>query len=180
MLKVLTPFVVGLLWLIVSTVFMGFLPSRFPPPDVVLIVVIIFGFWYPLPLGGGLAFLLGLVQDVLSGGFIGLNALSKTVVFSLTRSIARRFYFSNLTSKIAMVFFGGIVDSLLVTGVLLIGGGIHIPGAVFVRQMLLQILCTGFLSPLVFIIAPHVSDLRERGDVDTFRYGKKKARIRGI
>ena len=159
---------------------MGFLPSRFPPPDVVLIVVIIFGFWYPLPLGGGLAFLLGLVQDVLSGGLIGLNALSKTVVFSLIRLMARRFYVSNLTSKITMVFFGVIVDSLLVTGVLFIGGGIHMSGAVFARQMLLQILCTGFLSSLIFILAPHVSDLRERGDEDTFRYGKKKARIRRI
>ena len=159
---------------------MGFLPSRFPPPDVVLIVVIIFGFWYPLPLGGGLAFLLGLVQDVLSGGLIGLNALSKTVVFSLIRLMARRFYVSNLTSKITMVFFGVIVDSLLVTGVLVIGGGIHMSGAVFAHQMLLQILCTGFLSFLIFILAPHVSDLRERGDEYTFRYGKKKARIRRI
>ena len=180
MLKILTLFVVGMLWLIVSTVFMGFLPSRFPPPDVVLIVVINFGFWYPLPIGGGLAFLLGIVQDVLSGGLIGLNALSKTVVFSLTRLMARRFYFSTLTSKIAMVFLGGIIDSLLVTGILLIGGRIHISGAVFAPQILLQILFTGFLSPLVFVTAPRVSDLRERGDEGAFRYGKKKARIRGI
>ena len=180
MLKVLTPFVGGLLWLIVSTVFMGFLPSRFPPPDVVLIVVIIFGFWYPLPLGGGLAFLLGLVQDVLSGGLIGLNALSKTVVFILTRSIAQRFYFSHIASKIMMVFVGGIVDGLFVTCILLIGGAINIPGEVLVRHLLLQIICTGVLSPLVLTITPQAIDFSERGARDILHYGKTKTRPRRI
>jgi len=180
LLRVLVPLVAGMIWLVLATALVGFLPGRLPPPDVVLIVVIIFGFRYSLPLGGGLSFLLGLLQDVLSGGVIGLNALSKTVVFSLTRVIARRFYFSHWGSKIAMVFLGGVVDGLLTSVILFIGGGIHIPGAVLARMLLLHILCTGLLSPLVLVITPRFSDLGERGNEDIFHYEGKKARTRGI
>ena len=180
MLRVLVPLVAGILWLVLAAALVGFVPSRLPPPDVVLTVVIIFGFRYSLPLGGGLSFLLGMLQDVLSGGIIGLNALSKTVVFVLTRWIAQRFYFSNWASKIAMVFLGGIVDGLLATCILLIGGRLHITGAVLARHFLLQIICTGLLSPLVLVITPQVTDLSERGEEEILRYGKTKARTRGI
>ena len=180
MFRALVPLLAGVLWLVLTTALAGFLPSRLPPPDVVLVVVIIFGFQYSFPLGGSLSFILGILQDVLSGGVVGLNALSKTVVFTLTRSIAQRFYFPNWASKIAMVFLGGIVDGLLVTCILLIGGAIHIPDALLARQLLLQIIVTGFLSPLVLFITPQVTDLSEKGDEDILRYGKKKARTRGI
>jgi rod shape-determining protein MreD len=180
LLRALVPLVTGMLWLVLATALVGFLPGRLPPPDVVLIVVIIFGFRYSLPLGGSLSFLLGMLQDVLSGGVIGLNALSKTVVFALTRSIAQRFYFSNWASKIAMVFVGGIVDGLLATCILFIGGAVHITGAVLARHLLLQIICTGLLSPIVLVITPQVSDLNEGGDKDIFNYGKTKARTRGV
>jgi rod shape-determining protein MreD len=180
LLRALVPLMAGMLWLVLATVLVGFLPSRLPPPDVVLIVVVIFGFRYSLPLGGSLSFLLGILQDVLSGGVIGLNALTKTVVFALTRWIAQRFYFSNWASKIAMVFLGGIVDGLLATCILLIGEGIHILDAVLARQLLLQIICTGLLSPLVLVITPQVSDLNEGGNKDIFHNGNKKARTRGV
>ncbi len=176
MYKVLLPLVIGMGWLILVTALLGFLPTRVPAPDVALIVVIIFGFRYPLPLGGGLSFLLGLLQDVLAGGIIGLNALSKTVVFSLTRSIARRFYFPNVVSKTAMVALGGIVDNLLVITILLFEGNIHIPIPIFLRYLLVQILCTGLLAPVVFIVTPKISPLREKGGDDVFHYGHRKAR----
>lgn len=180
MLRAVVPLAAGVVWLLVATALVGFLPSNLPPPDVVLIVVISFGFQYTLPLGGGLAFLLGILQDVLSGGVLGLNALSKTVVFILTRSIAQRFYFSHIASKITMVFVGGIVDSLFVTCILLIGGAIHIPGDVLVRHLLLQIICTGVLSPLVLAITPQAIDFSERGAGDILHYGKAKTRPRRI
>ncbi len=180
MFKTLMPFVGGILWVFLATTLDGFLPAHVPIPDVVLIVVIIFGFQYDFPLGGGLSFVLGLVQDILSGGVIGLNALSKTVVFSLTRVLAKRFYAPHWASKIAMVFVGGLVDGLLVTVILLIGGMIHIPGAVLARRLLLQILCTGILSPLVLVTIPTVSDIAERGREDWFSHGPQKAKTRRI
>jgi len=178
--KKLVPFVVGMLWVLVATTLAGLLPTQLPTPDVVLIVVIIFGFQYPFPLGGGLSFVLGLVQDVLSGGVIGLNALTKTAVFSLTRVLAKRFYFPHWLSKIAMVFLGGVVDGLLVTAILLIGGMIHVSGAVLARRLLLQILYTGIISPLILVTIPTVSDTGERGREDWFFRGSQKAKARRI
>jgi rod shape-determining protein MreD len=178
--KALGLFAVGIMWLMVETTLVGFLPLWLPAPDVVLIIVIIFSFQYPLPLGGGLSFLFGLMQDVLSGGIIGLNAFSKAMVFFLSRWIRKRFYFSQVPYKIAMVFLGGMVDGLLAIVVLLIGGMMHTPVVVLARQLFLQILCTGLLSPLVLVMTPTVSDLGERGAEDGFRYGHKKARARGI
>lgn len=180
MFKALGLFAVGIVWLMVATTLAGFLPPWLPAPDVVLIIVIIFSFQYPFPLGGGLSFLFGLTQDILSGGVIGLNAFSKAVVFSLSRWIRKRFYFSQVPFKIAMVFFGALVDGLLAIVILLIGGMMHTPLVVLARQLLVQILCTGLLSPLVLLMTPTVSDLGERGVEDGFRYGHKKARSRGI
>jgi rod shape-determining protein MreD len=178
--KALVLFAVGMLWLIMATTLVGFLPPWLPAPDVVLIIVIIFSFQYSFPLGGGLSFLFGLMQDVLAGGVIGLNAFSKVVVFSLSRWIRKRFYFSHMVFKIAMVCFGALIDGALAIVVLLIGGMMHTPLVVLARQLLLQILCTGLLSPLVFVMTPAVSDFGERGAEDRFRYGYKKTRARGI
>jgi len=163
-----------------ETTLVGFLPTRFPSPDVVLIVVIVYGLKYSLSLGGGFSFVLGVLQDVLAGGVIGLNALSKTVVFFLTTLIAGRFYFPNVISKMAMVLLGGIVDGFLLAVVLLIGGGIHIPFPTLFRSFLLQILCTGFFAPVVLIITPKIFALGERGEGGIFRHGLKKAGARGI
>ena len=180
MLKTLTPFVVGTVWVLLVTTLGGFLPARVPIPDVVLIVVIIFGFQYAFPLGGGLSFVLGLVQDILSGGIIGLNAFSKTIAFSLTRVWAKRFYASHWASKMAMVFLGGVVDGLLVIVILLMGDMIHIPAAALVHRLLLQILCTGILSPLILLTVPTVSDITKGGGEDWFFHGPRKAKTRRI
>ncbi|RLB06603.1 MAG: rod shape-determining protein MreD [Deltaproteobacteria bacterium] len=161
--RIAIPLFFGMGWLVLQTAFGGFYPTRFPIPDVVLIVVVVFGFRYSLPLGGGLSFFLGFLQDVLAGGVVGLNALSKTVVFSLTKTMVRRFYFPNLISKMLMVFVGAMVDGLLVLIILLIAEGIHIPFSRILHYLIMQALSTGLLSPLVLIITPKVFILGERG-----------------
>lgn len=180
MLRVLLPLFVGMGWMVLETSFVGFLPARFPSPDVVLVVAIIFGFGLSPALGGGFSFLLGLVQDVLAGGVIGLNALSKTVVFSLTKVMARRFYFPGMTSKMGMVFLGAVVDGFLVAVVLLIGGGMHIYFPSLFQYLLLQILCTGLLAPVILIITAKLLDLGEGIKGGIFCHALKKARTRGI
>ena len=180
MLRQLGPFAVGMLWVLVTTTLQVFLFPELRSPDIVLIVVIITSFQYPLVLGGGLAFTLGLVQDVLSGGAIGLNALTKTVIFALSRWIARRFYLSTMPSKIAMVIFGVLVDVLLVTAILFMGKRVHISFAFFVQQLFMQMLLTGLFSPLVLISIPTVSDFGGSSKEERSFYGHTKGRIRGI
>jgi rod shape-determining protein MreD len=166
--------------LFIVTTLVGFLPTSIPVPDVVLILAVMFSFQYAFSLGGGLSFALGLIQDVLSGGVIGLNALSKTVIFSLSRWVAGRFYLSTAAFKIAMVFLGGIIDGLLMTVVLLIGGMIHVTFAILARQIIVHTFFTVLFSPLIMVTTPSVSDFGERVREDGFFYGHKKARVRRI
>ena len=147
-----------------KTVLVGFLPTGVPFPDVVLVVVVVIGFRYSLALGGGFSFLLGLLQDVLAGGIIGLNALSKTLVFSLTKLMSRRFYFPNFISKIAMVLLGGVIDSLLLVIVLFIAGLIHTPFPILLRHLLVQIFCTALLAPVVIMITMKILVVGDRGE----------------
>ena len=179
MFRMLSPFIVGLLWVFATTALQVFLFPELRSPDVVLIVVIIMSFQYPLLLGGGLAFTLGIVQDVLSGGIIGLNALTKTVIFALSRWIAKRFYLSTMLAKLAMVAFGVLVDVILVTAILLMGKMTHLSFSFFIRQLAVQILLTCLLSPLVMISMPTVSDVSGSGKEERFFYARAKGRVRG-
>jgi rod shape-determining protein MreD len=173
--RVLFPLFVGMGWLVLKTTLVGFLPTRVPTPDLILIVVVVFGFRYSLTHGGILSFFLGLMQDILTGGIIGLNALSKTVVFSFTQLVARRLYFPNFVSKIAMVFLGGLVDGLLVTFILLIGGDLRISSPFLLRFALLQVLFSGLLAPVVIIITTKILAFVERGKGDIHHHGLKTA-----
>jgi rod shape-determining protein MreD len=177
--RMLSPFAVGLLWMFATTALQVFLFPELRSPDVVLIVVITMSFQYPLLLGGGLAFTLGIVQDVLSGGIIGLNALTKTVIFAFSRWIARRFYLSTMLAKIAMVAFGVFVDVLLVTAILLMGKVIHLSFPLFVKQLAVQIMLTCLISPLVMISMPTLSDVSGSGKEKRFFYAHTKGRVRG-
>ena len=176
--RILVILFVGTGWLVLETVVVGFLPARFPSPDVILVLVILFGFRYSRSFGGPLAFLLGLVQDVLSGGIVGLNALSKTVVFALTASMSGRFYFPNLFAKVAMVLLGGAVDVVLLTVVQAIARSIHVSMFVSIQQLMLQILFSGLLAPLIIVVTTKLLNVVERETEVTYQHGSKESRAR--
>jgi rod shape-determining protein MreD len=177
--RTLKPFAVGLLWIFATTALQVFLFPELRSPDVVLIVVVSMSFQYPLLLGGGLAFTLGVIQDILSGGIIGLNALTKTLIFTLSRWIAKRFYLSTMLARIAMVGFGVLVDVLLVSAILLLGKMFHISFPLFMEQLAVQILLTCLLSPLVMISMPTLPDINVSGKEERFFYARSKGRVRG-
>lgn len=141
----------GIAWLAVESAFISFIPLGIPTPDVVLILVVAFAFRLPLARSGVLSFLLGLFQDVLVGAALGSNALSKTVVCALSRGIAERFYLSNVVSEVLMVIVGGVVDALLVTSILLVGGQ-ALPALARIEQIvLLQLAATVLFAPVVVL-----------------------------
>lgn len=141
------PFLIGLAWLIVKSVLLSYLPGGVPVPDVILVLAVLAAFRYPLVSASILAFCLGLMQDVMSGGILGLNALSKTTVCALTATLAARFYFPNLVAKVGMVVLGGLADALLVTVVQSIEHGIVQSMVFFTHHLLLQVFVTGVVTP---------------------------------
>jgi len=145
------PFLIGLAWLIVKSVLLSYLPEGVPVPDVILVLVVLAAFRYPVVPASGLAFSLGLMQDVMSGGVLGLHALSKTVVCALTATMAARFYFPNLVAKVGMVVLGGLADALLITIVQSIEHGLVQSVIFLTHHLLLQVVVTGAVTPPIAV-----------------------------
>ena len=61
-------------------------------PDLLLIFVVYLGLCGPFKTGAPLSWTLGLVKDVFSGLYLGLNAFSFLLVFLVIRNIADRLY----------------------------------------------------------------------------------------
>jgi rod shape-determining protein MreD len=61
-------------------------------PDLLLIIMVVLALRLPYGLGLPLAWLMGMVKDVFSGLYLGLNGFIFLIIFVLIRSVADRFY----------------------------------------------------------------------------------------
>lgn len=83
-------------------------------PDVLLAITVFLGL-HRHTVGGVLAaFLLGYVQDALSGRPVGLNAFAMVVVYVLVYLTCRRLWVDNVLSKVVLVFLASGVKSVTV------------------------------------------------------------------
>ncbi len=81
-------------------------------PDILLAIGVFLGL-HRHTVGGVLAaFLLGYVQDALSGGPAGLNAFAMVVVYVLVYLTCRRLWVDNVLSKVVLVFLASGVKSV--------------------------------------------------------------------
>lgn len=82
-------------------------------PDFFLILAVIFGLSRGKRQGEIFGFLTGLLQDSLSSGYFGVNALSKTIAGYLAGRWRKQFFWKNLTAQIILVFvFSLVSDSI--------------------------------------------------------------------
>lgn len=68
-----------------------FVDSRFKP-DLLLVVMVLLALRVPHAPGAPLAWFLGLLKDVFSGLYLGLNAFSFLIIFLAIKSVAARLY----------------------------------------------------------------------------------------
>jgi rod shape-determining protein MreD len=61
-------------------------------PDLLLIIMVVLALRLPYGLGMPLAWLLGMVKDVFSGLYLGLNGFTFLIIFLLIKSVADRLY----------------------------------------------------------------------------------------
>ena len=172
------PFLIGLTWLIIKSVLLFYLPWSIPLPDVILVLVVLAAFRYPLASAGLLAFFLGFMQDMMSGGILGLNALSKTVVSALTATMAGRFYFPNLIAKVVMVVVGGVADALIVAIVQSIEHGIVQSMGFLTHYLLVQVLVTGVMTPPVVAATTRLFRVAEVDEESRYPHEAQESRIR--
>lgn len=78
-------------------------------PDLLLIVVIIYGLFRGSVPGARLGFVYGLVEDLLLGHFVGLNAAGKMLIGYSMGWGEKRFFKDNIFVPVFTVFTGSIV-----------------------------------------------------------------------
>jgi rod shape-determining protein MreD len=89
-----------------------------PAPDLLLILCVYVGLHHH-GAGGVLgAFLLGYLEDSVSGGPVGLNAFGMVTVYLFVYLTCRRLWVDNVISRIVLVFLAAVVKAFAVIALL--------------------------------------------------------------
>lgn len=119
-------------------------------PDLVLIVVCYISLRWEEEVGTCLGFLLGFLQDVLSAGILGSNALTKTLFGYLCKKAERRLNTKNPVVQMLMIFFFSLVEGvffLLVLQIFHLSRSIH---ETILELVLPQAIYNMILAPILF------------------------------
>lgn len=136
------------------------LPARFADPfkpNLLIVVVAYLALKGTSPVGAGLAFLLGLVQDCFSGLYLGLSGFSFLVLYLLLKKTADRLYTDSHYLMILVVFLITIANGFLHLVLLVIfsvADGVYAPLlATLIPQGLVNALAASLLSGAVALKA---------------------------
>ena len=126
-------------------------------PDLLLIIMVYLALRSSFELGAPLAWLLGLLKDVFSGLYLGLNAFSFLLVFLVIKSVADRLY-----AESGLLFVVTVVVATLVSvtgNLLLLLMFTQTPGIAYsmVAGFIPHLLVNSFAASLVAIL-PIFSD----------------------
>src|SRR4051812_18708441 len=92
----------------------------------------------------------GIAVDALSGGLIGANGFSKTLVAYIITEIARRVYLDNLLLRIPVIAGACILDDLVYYGVHRLLG--KLPSNPLIETMAYTLLGTTIAGTIIFLI----------------------------
>ena len=119
-------------------------------PDLVMLLVVLNGFLLGTREGAFLGFAGGIVEDLFSGSYIGLNALSKMVGGYLAGAAGERLYRENIPVATGVTFLSTSAG-LAVNYLLLLYLNIHVsPLSALLRVVLPTAAYTAVLAPFLF------------------------------
>lgn len=119
-------------------------------PDLVMLLVVLNGFFLGPREGAFLGFAGGIIEDLFSGSYIGLNALSKMAAGYLAGAAGERLYRENILIATIVTFLTSLAG-LTVNYLLLLYLDIHIsPLHALFRVALPGAAYTALLAPFVF------------------------------
>ena len=122
----------GLAWL-GQTTFVRVVAGVGVPVDLVLVAVVFAALSRGPVVGLWTGTLGGLVQDVLSGGIVGVSGLTKSIIGTLVGLVAAQFIVGTVWHRLLILFAASLVHALCFSGVYaLVGSGVPVvgPGAV--------------------------------------------------
>ena len=154
-------------YVVILTVFF-FLQLTFIPllavygikPDIILIYVICLSFKEGRIWGTIAGFLIGLVEDFFSAGFIGLNALTKSFTAFIAHTFPKEIFGSRVLQTGVLLFFCGFIHDFLFNLIYSLGTGIGIVHIVF-RFAIPTALYTALVGMLICAIFPGVLKFKD-------------------
>jgi rod shape-determining protein MreD len=157
---------IRILFLIILSVILqvAFFPTHFPDPfkpNLMIMFIVYMGFMENSRWGGIGSFLLGLVQDSLSGIYFGLNGFSYLLIFIVLKAVSHRLYTDSRSVMVLAVFLATVINalvSLLLLAVFFIAPGLY---STILSNMVPQGLINAFIAYLSFKILP----LRKREEI---------------
>lgn len=145
------PFIILLLliaWLLQSS-FLELIAVAGVKPDLVMLIIVLYGFLLGPKEGAFLGYAGGLVEDFIFGQYIGLSALSNMVAGYLAGVAGERLYRENILVA-SMVTFFATLAGFLVNYLLLYYLGLHVSSLALVRVVLPAAVYTSILAPFLF------------------------------
>lgn len=116
----------------------------------------------------------GLAVDALSGGLLGANAFSKTLIAYIVSEIARRVYMDNLLLRIPVIAGACLLDDLVYYGLhRLLGQEIAGPVLVLVAYTLIG---TTIAGTVIYILLDYVLVEKKRGRKPEFFSNRRQTR----
>ena len=135
----------------------AFFPAHFADPfkpNLFMIFIVYLGFRGSMQWGGVGAFLLGLLQDSISGIYFGLNGLTCLLIFIMLKAVAHRLYTNSRLLMVLGVFLATIVNGLLSMLVLLVfsvAEGIY---STILPDIVPQSIMTALIAYMVYSVVP--------------------------
>lgn len=142
--------------LLVQTTLFHALPFGFHPSPDILVVVCVFLGLHRHTVGGALgAFVLGYLQDTVSGNAAGLNAFGMVVVYVLVYLTCRRLWVDNVVSKVVLVFLASCVKAVAVLAVSAVFGAFDGEWGPTLSSVLINAAIVAAIAPPLFaMLAP--------------------------
>jgi rod shape-determining protein MreD len=144
----------GVLLLTFQTTLLSYLPIQRIRPDIVLVLILCWGFTLPPVSGGILSFLLGFLMDLFSGNSFGLYTFTRPLLFYLTYLFKGRFYLESFLSQSLFVFLFALFEGLLILALLSALNPMHLSNLtpLLFAYFLPQSLLTGLIAPILFFL----------------------------
>ncbi len=135
-----------IIFLPLAALYLAFKSTLFanvPVPDLPLIIVFYSAYRKTSIEGVILVFILGYMDDVMSGGVIGASSFSLIIVYMAVRLIASKVHFSTAQARAGGAAGAALLKGILI-GMVLRSAGIH---ASFIGNVLLITVTTGVFAP---------------------------------
>jgi rod shape-determining protein MreD len=144
----------GIVFLTFQTTLLSYLPIQRTRPDIILVLILYWGFTLP-PVSGGIhALFLGYLMDLFSGNSFGLYTFTRPLLFYLAQLFKGRFYLESLPSQSLFVFVFALFEGLLILTFLAALNPAPLGNlySSFFTFFLPQSFLTGMITPVLFFL----------------------------